>query len=162
MDNTKNISLHKKLGFQLALPFGMFTVTVFMVLAGGIYYVYSQQTAQTLLIPKTIARATGESISNFFKNLDASLRLAAESTGATLAPNAHDTLVLQNMVKDNSALLELALFDVNGTSIVKIVKPTIGNVTDTSSVAEDQYFKAVISKNDNFISTPLLTIYNTP
>ena len=117
----KNTATQKRLLTQLGTPVLLFTLAVFIVLGAEVFFSFTRESAEALKRPQTILSSANREIVGFFKSLERSARIAATSA-------AHDPLFsegtqffLQNIVKENPAILGLQFFDEVGSEIIRLL-----------------------------------------
>lgn len=180
--------MNKKIGLQIALPFVIFTMTVFAAIAGGAYHVYTQENAQMSVVSRIVAHTTSIAISSFFDYLKLNLTLAAQGTtsafikaavpirtakgsagvagsgstseGRATVPAA-PPLFLSELVSNTPALLELDFFDVRGREIFHVSKQAV-RTPALPDIYDDPYIQKTIDENGDALMKSTIRADTTP
>jgi len=155
------MKLHNKLAFQLGFPF--FLLVVFLNLAVGVisYRSYIKDTAQVQSIPARVAQTGSERVETFFDQLHFDIKLAAQSTRLPL--HEETGFLLQDIVRINPSIIELAVFDQDGKEMYLAEEVTTHiSLPGGDDITKQDYFIETIDHRKEYISNPLTSIYNTP
>jgi len=155
------MKLHNKLAFQLGFPF--FLLVVFLNLAVGVisYRSYIKDTAQVQSIPARVAQTGSERVETFFDQLYLDIKLAAKSIRLPL--HEETGFLLQDIVRINPSIIELAVFDQDGKELYLAEEVTTHiSLPGGDDITKQDYFIETIDHRKEYISNPLTSIYNTP
>ena len=154
------MKLHNKLAFQLGFPF--FLLVAFLSLAVGVisYRSYIKDIAQVQSIPARVAQAGSERVETFFDQLHLDIKLAAKSIRLPL--NEEIGFFLQDIVRINPSIIELAVFDQDGKELYLAEEVTTHISLPGDDITKQDYFIETIDHRKEYISDPLTSVYNTP
>ena len=154
------IKFHNKLAFQLGFPF--FLLVAFLSIAVGVisYRSYIKDTAQVQSIPARVAQAGSERIETFFDQLYLDITLAAKSVRPPF--REEDGFLLQDIVRINPSIIELAVFDQRGDELYRAEEVTAHIPLPEDNITKQDYFIETIEHRKAYISDPLTSVYNTP
>ncbi|OIP78221.1 MAG: hypothetical protein AUK16_00645 [Parcubacteria group bacterium CG2_30_44_11] len=154
------IKFHNKLAFQLGFPF--FLLVVFLSLAVGVisYRSYIKDSAQVESIPSRVAKAGSERFETFFDQLKLDIKLAAISIRLPL--NEEIVFFLQDIVRINPSIIELAVIDQYGNELYQAEEITAHIPLSGDDITKQDYFIETIEHKKEYISDPLTSVYNTP
>jgi signal transduction histidine kinase len=160
MDSNKpeRISVGHRLVFELGMPFLVFLVFLLSGLIYATYYSYTRDLEQGYSIPQGIAANARESTVAFFDYLSLNLQLASRSIVYPFSLTSSP--FLENMLRDNPAILNLTFFDLRGEKILSLSKATVRNLPEKAVTAE--YIASVLETSRGRKSEPEYTSYGVP
>src|SRR3989338_7135373 len=157
---TSRTRLHNRLVFQLGFPF--FVLIVFLSVAVGIisYRSYVKDLDKVQSIPARVAKEGQEGIEEFFDQLHQDIMLASRAVHVPLHEDAG--AFLQDIVHTNPSIIEFAVFDQVGNEIYTAEEVTAHIAIPSEDITSEDYFIQTIEHKKEYISDPLVSVYNTP
>lgn len=163
-EDQKIIPLRRRLSFQLGVPFVAFIMLVFATVVAGSYISIQFDEATIAGQPRRLSEGAANEIVYFFRSLESSLKVVAESTPSTLILSPVEETYVRNMLRENPTLLEVIFFNERGERVTRIAGPTIpemleknvsdaddADVVDDAHAGEERFLKPIPSIYDTSI-----------
>ena len=156
-----SIALRHRLLVRLGVPFSLFLLVLIIALGSLTYYSYARNRAEAARVPERIAYLTKERIISFFENSHRNLVIASKSARIMQLTDT-ERRFLDNITKEDPAIIELAIFDANGSEIYKVEEATASIAPLSEDITRAQYFIDTVHNGREKISEPKTSVYGTP